>query len=237
MKYPVRILPQKHYKKISDCLSDNFLIRHFILNDDNSQICDCNGQIENKFLFSPTERFGDLSTSLLGIFTIDDIRISLSSEGKTRYGSYCDDKFNLDVPKYPKDFDFDNSGLRKFWTIKIGDIHNQVCSFEKVDSATKSLFTCHVVHTPAKWNFWHFSIRWFLNDDQAYYFEKLKANEITAGNKKRIATAVRVILKNNIQIGIEPRCTIPENYYMTKRKNFANMFFDWIVLHIKNIKS
>ena len=239
MKYPVHILPQKYYKKISNSLYDNFLIRHFILNEENSEICDCNGQIENKFLFHPTEKFGDLSTSVLGVFTIDDIKVNLTSEGKDKYGSYCEGDFNCDVPQYPKDFVFDdNNGLRKFWTIKIGNIHNQTCSFEKVNAVTPSSFTCHVIHTPAKWNFWHFSIRWFLNDDRVYYFEKF--NEITAGNKKRIATSVRALLKENIEIGINQKSNVPEGYYLleeNKSNNFADCILDSVVSLLKKIKT
>lgn len=238
MEYPIHILPRKQYKNISDPLSDNFLIRHFILDNKDTKIYDINNQIENKFLFDPTEKFGDLSTSLLGIFNIDDINVNLTLEGKLKYLAYCNDDFDFDVPSSSDFFIDNNEGLRKFWTVQIKNINNTTHTFVRANETKESTFTCHVLHTPAKWNFWHYSIRWFLNDEQEYYFKKLENKEITSGNKKRIATSVRKILKENVLVNNDIRCEIPSDCYLFKKdlKNFSGKgIFRKLYLYFKNM--
>ena len=234
MEYPTHILPKKHYKNISEILPDNFLIRHFILAKNEELIYDVNGHIENKFLFHPTERFGDLSTSLLGIFNTNDINVDLTPKGKRKYGSYCEGDFTFNIPDHPEDFSIDTSGLRKFWTLKIGNVHNVNSIFSK-SNGTETTFTCHVIHTPAKWNFWHFSIRWFLNDDKEYYFKQLENKQISEGNKRRIATAVRVLLKENIQIEFDQEATVPDNCYLAEK--VENRFIKMGRLFVEKIRN
>ncbi|WP_163444738.1 hypothetical protein [Flavobacterium columnare] len=178
-------------------LSDYYLIRHFDYKDNSIEIHNAFGQIEDKFLFEPTANFGDLSCSLLGVFTQNDIFVELTKEGKMDFADYCNGNFAVSIPEFLYHFNFiQGDEFRKFWTIKIGNINNVEKIFEEANTGIQRIIKCEVLHTPAKWNFWHLSIRWLFEDGE-YYYQKRKRKAITDGNIKRVAAAVRVLLKEN----------------------------------------
>lgn len=192
MIFPLYLLPNIEYKPIECDLSEYFLIRHFEIINPELPIFDVNGLIEDKYLFSPSERLGDLSTSLLSIFSYTDISVALTKWGGLEFGMYCIDDFNSTIPRYLDHFYFSNN--RDFWCINIGEINNQTLKYLHTNGEVENIFHCKIVHTPAKWNFWHFSIRW-LFDDGKYFYELHKEGKVTKGNIKRISNSVRVLLK------------------------------------------
>jgi len=71
------------------------------------------------------------------------------------------------------------------------------------------------MHTPAKWNFWHLSIRWLFEDGE-FYFEKKRDKTITNGNIRRVAAAARVLLKSKLLVSLpEDIKVIDEVNYQT----------------------
>lgn len=194
MIFPLYLLPKVEYKTIDCDLSEYFLIRHFDIIDSELPILDANGLIEDKYLFSPSQRLGDLSTSLLSIFTYDDIPVALTKWGGKEFGMYCENDFTTVIPRYLDHFYFAEN--RNYWRINIGNIHNEPLVYLHSDGDKQNTFHCKVVHTPAKWNFWHFSIRW-LFDDGKYFFELYKEGKVSKGNLKRISNSVRVLMKKH----------------------------------------
>ena len=192
MIFPLYLLPKVEYKSIECDLSEYFLIRHFEISNPELPLFDANGLIEDKYLFSPSDRLGDLSTSLLSIFTYDDIPVALTKWGVKEFGMYCNNDFSTIIPRYLDHFCFTDD--RDFWCINIGKINNEPLVYLHTNGEIENVFHCKIVHTPAKWNFWHFSIRW-LFDDGKYFFELHKEGKVSKGNIKRISNSVRVLLK------------------------------------------
>lgn len=201
MNYPIHILPKLNYKLIECDLSEYYLIRHFDLIDNSSEIFDITGLLQDKYLFDPTHGYNDLSCSLLGIFTHNDVLVKLTAQGVSNFGSYCDGNYDASVPIYNDDFIYVSHELRKFWIIKIGDVNNEVLHFEEANTDTVRKIQCVVMHTPAKWNFWHLSIRWLFEDGE-FYFEKKRDKTITNGNMRRVAAAARVLLKSKLLVSL-----------------------------------
>ncbi|MEQ8426043.1 MAG: hypothetical protein RIA63_15090, partial [Cyclobacteriaceae bacterium] len=117
--------------------------------------------VKQEHICQPRDQVADLSTSLLGVFEIEHLKIELTEEGKRKYNEYCPPDFDAKVPIYKGDYvwNFD----RHFWSISIGDIDNVDVSYQRGDMPFKA--KCLVIHTPMKWNFWHFSIRWRVDDE------------------------------------------------------------------------
>jgi hypothetical protein len=181
-------------------------MRRFDYKDNTFEIVNALDQVEDKFLFEPTSGFGDLSCSLLGIFTPNDFLVNLTPAGNELYGIYCDDNYNITAPVHPDHFSFlDNDGIRRQWNLLIANIKDEKLVFEETTTGKNREITCLVLHTPARWNFWHLSIRWLFDDGECY-FEKKENKTISNGNMKRVSAAARALLKKNAKI------PLPEEY-------------------------
>ncbi len=214
MDYPLHILPNIHCKLIETDLSDFHLLRRFDYKDSTLEIVNALDQVEDKFLFEPTAGFGDLSCSLLGIFTPNDFLIHLSPIGNELYSVYCDGNYDVSAPVYPDHFSFlEDNGIRRHWNLAIKDIKNEKLQIEEANTGKKRVITCLVLHTPAKWNFWHLSIRWQFDDGECY-FEKRANKTITEGNMKRVAAVARALLKKNATI------TMPEKFNIVDETSY-----------------
>lgn len=177
MEYPKRLLPKLHYKKISwHEILKNFYLIHFT---DSKDIKDPETEkLKLEHVVRRTGHLRDYSTNLLGIFLVDDIYWSLQN---CEDGEYYKDEWvegtKVKVPKVPDEFNRDET--RGYFFLRIGDCHNEVVQFE--DSATKySHLVCKVLHTPTNANFWHFSLRWFFDEQELESWSK--------GVKRRMKT-------------------------------------------------
>lgn len=214
MNYPLHILPNIECKLIDADLNAFHLIRRFDYKDNSLNIVNALDQVEDKFLFEPTSGFGDLSCSLLGIFTPNDFLINLTPVGIEFYGVYCDGDYDVSPPIHPDDFIYlEDNGSRRHWCLAIADIKNEKLEIEEANTGIKREITCLVLHTPARWNFWHISIRWMFEDGECY-FEKKANKTITEGNIKRVAAVARALLKRNAKI------TVPEEYTIIEEVDF-----------------
>ena len=165
LTYPSILLPKKNYKFIDCDVSDRFLIR-LINREKNEPIKDALNNIFIKFICSPEALIQDLSTSLLGNYTIDHTRISLTKEGASLFGVYCNPNFEGQPLNNPEQFA--ENPDRLYWVIGIKIINElKAVEITRQNNKTKVLevFNCspYVEHTPTKCNFWHYSVRWKAN--------------------------------------------------------------------------
>lgn len=163
MQYPKKLLPKERYKLILDGLDGAYLIRSTKTKED---LKNESGEIKIEHICSPSENIQDLSTSLLGVFEPSHSYIELTPEGKEVYAKeYCTPDCEVDAPIYETHFDWDES--KGFWFVKIEFIEGQLAEY--INSSPSLKATCSVQHTPMKWNFWHFSIRWRFEDGRFYH--------------------------------------------------------------------
>jgi hypothetical protein len=157
MEFPVLLLPTTERKHIVCDLSDYFLIRY------TERSCeDPTSTISTLDICIQSKDIADLSTSLLSIYKIEHVRLELTKIGKEKFAEYCAP--DLEIEPHPQhEIDFIDNDKRGFWTIRINDIHNQQANFTMGENQEKFTARCVVVHTPTKWNFWHFSIRWLIS--------------------------------------------------------------------------
>jgi hypothetical protein len=201
MNYPIEILPNENRKLISCNVQSHFLIRSTPSSIKSNLIDESTGDIRQTTICSPSEHITDLSTSLLGVYSLNHNQIELTKESKSRLGSYCLPDTNVEPPVYKTDFYLDaNKG---FWTILIGKIFNQSVSYTFGDHPGQ-IFTavCSVVHTPAFWNFWHFSIKWYLNDHNCY-LDEIQDDKLKKKISKRLSGEARAMIAKFAKI-IEP---------------------------------
>lgn len=158
MNYPTEILPASNYKIIDCDISEGFLIRHCPLPEEFDDL----GLPKNRTIVPLPFRMNDLSTSLYGTFNESHNNIKVINKN---YFSDWQVGQSCNIPEYSNDFVLDED--RGFWYINIGNINSQEVEYE----ARKISATCFVVHTPALWNFWHFSIRWYIHEDESFWHD------------------------------------------------------------------
>lgn len=167
MKYPEHLLPQKEYKCIDGDISEFYLIRFIPSKHKDDYWDEDTDTINVRRICSPRENIYDLSTNLLGIYKKDDIYIELTIEGKEIYNHYCEcDEVIQGIPVYEEHFELEKE--RPFFFMKIGDIIDRQASYENPVSRIEYVGNSEVKHTPMKWNFWHFSIRWDIAPEEGF---------------------------------------------------------------------
>lgn len=118
MDYPPSLLPQSNYKLIDCDLEDFCLIRHSHLPQD--ELLDSMGDLKNEVIASGAEKLlPDYSTSLLGVFELDNIKIKVTNSD---YQEYCEPNTEVETPVYQDDFEL--IGNRGYWTIMINAIND-----------------------------------------------------------------------------------------------------------------
>jgi hypothetical protein len=188
MNYPVEILPNPAFKIIDCELSDHFLIRFFNCNDVNDITNPETGQIKIQHICSPAEKIDDLSLSLLGIYRPEHITLNFTVAGKEKYMHYCKPDEAVDVPVF--DTEFNHSSGRFFWCANIKKLNNR--TFDYTRGHDPFIATCLVKHTPMKWNYWHFSLRWSTDLGLLDNLDERQRKNIA----KRIGQAVRVTISH-----------------------------------------
>ena len=205
--YPSKILPSTAYKLIEGDIKEYHLVRFTSTKDSNKLMDLDTGFLEPRHVCSPRENMIDLSTNLLGIFTLSHLDIELTKEGKEEYMIYCDPDETVTIPIYGTHYLLNSD--RGFWVLLIGHIHNTEVKYKI--SAEDYVATCEVIHTPMKWNYWHFSIRWRLDDG---YWNTLDPR----GKKKwsrRLANDARSHIRKFAKIEISEYPEIDQNLYLS----------------------
>ncbi len=203
-------------KKTIDCnISECIIFRNFI-EEEGKPIIDYNtNSINQAYLVSPSARLVDFSTNLYGIFTLDDGLIEIIGERLEYYHQYCEPTETVIVPLFNQDFQRIEN--RKFWYIKVGVLEELEVVYPGAKNSTQFVAECKICHTPMRWNFWHFSIRWLIRPDEEKDFW---LNEIPSNQQKKyikkIVTELRSVLTFNAKLELHNEFeTIPDSEYLT----------------------
>ncbi|NDV16776.1 hypothetical protein GO009_12135 [Muricauda sp. TY007] len=214
-KYPNKLLPKPNFKFIDniDELLQSHFIRYFPVNG-KIPIVDGQDKIDIKLISSPREQIIDLSTSLLGIFTSKDFIFRINRNGIQKgFIEYWDFESTPQTPKYKEDFNHKfNYGC---WSLNPIDVENKSFTFQLNHPGQKSTthqVTCNLIHTPTFSNYWHFSVRWFLDDEDVY--ELSKNGEISKGQVSRLSKIARLFLKEYVSLEIPKTRAINKSLYL-----------------------
>ncbi|HEY4288113.1 MAG TPA: hypothetical protein VGN00_13500 [Puia sp.] len=205
MNYPIEILPSQHRKWIDCPLGDYFLIRHFELKEGEEAIDPETGNIRVKNICSPKENISDLSMSLLGIFTIRHINLKLTQEGRDKYLHYCQPDEVVLPPSH--NIDFSNDANRRFWCISISRLNGKSFNYSRNNSNFSAV--CRVHHTPMRWNFWHFSLRWETDLGPLEEMDERERNKIA----QRLGHSARTIISHFARVEVPTHPVLPTGCY------------------------
>lgn len=230
MKYPIQLLPKKNYKKIDCDFNHLHLVRHIEPKNDDEIIDPETGNIKLTYIADVTRHISDYSTSLLGIFELKHIAIFLTAQGKKLYNADWSPNSEINSPIFNTHFQLNNS--RKYFTIKISNINNKPVLF-MIDGIEKKA-SCFVEHTPMKWNFWHYSIRW-INDNSEYLHEQNEKlfDKPKQGWVRVLSSAARSMLVHYASTNEVDHQIIQKSCY---KQPASNLFFQKISLFLSFIR-
>lgn len=202
MTYPIKLLPKTNRKSITTGIEEKCLIRHFI--PDNEQgVVDDLGLLKDYVIASGGEKqLPDLSTSLFGVFTDNDIIFNVVN---TSLNEPCEPNHNSRTPIFEEDFVITEN--RSYWSILIDKINNQPVEYDGIDFKA----TCSVKHTPTISNFWHFSINWFINSEDKHWDAHDKT--ISTSTKRKLKKETRDFLKLYAKQEVLSHSIIEEEHY------------------------
>jgi hypothetical protein len=205
MDYPVEILPNPQYKLIDCDLSACFLIR---LMDDVSidDIVDSEtGEIRTNYICSPPERISDMSFGLFGIYNARHIQLAFTNAGKAKFMLYCAPDEVVIPPEY--ETEFTNDAKKLYCSLPIQALNNQ--QFFYTRGSDPFIATCLVKHTPVRWNYWHFSLYWKIEEGLLEELEESRRKKIA----KRIGHSVRVELSRLAKLSSPLQPEMPSHCY------------------------
>jgi hypothetical protein len=212
MKYPSEILPSIDRKHIDCDISEYFLIRSTSTKIKSELVNEETGEVVQSAICSPREHIIDLSTSLWGIFNLQHNEVDLTREGKAIYAHYCEPDLSVQPPNYEEHFIFNDT--KGCLVVLINSISNYSVEYYFGDSPEiKRTAICKVIHTPTKWNFWHYSIRWYLPEHQNY-LDELKDDKLRNKIIKRLSGEARAVLARNFAISVPESTEIKDSCYM-----------------------
>jgi hypothetical protein len=209
--YPTEILPNPSRKLISCNIQEHYLIRSTNTSVLSDLIDEDTGDLKQTHICSPSGRITDLSTSLFGIFNLTHNNIELTADKKKHLGAYCEPDCAVEVPIYEIDFYFNEN--RGYWTVPIDKIQDETVEYF-IGNKPNEIFSaiCKVIHTPAIWNFWHFSVRWYLVEHQCY-LDSMTDEKLKSKITKRLSGNARAMLAKFAKV-IEPTgILLPESCY------------------------
>lgn len=145
---------------------------------------------------------------LLGHFLKEHIRIKFTNEHKARLSGYCDPDNNSEIPQFPDEFEvIDN---RKFWAMQVSDftlLQNIVFGPENARKVARAYYK----HTPTVGNFWHFSVRWKVDDLD------IETADLTVNERKNLAQKIgskaRAVIMNFAVVDLEDQPGIDNAQY------------------------
>lgn len=196
MLYPERLLPQARFYTINHDLRDidAWLIRY----TDHRDILDPHsGHLLPSCVAPQTNHLHDLSTSLLGVFTIGDIVWQIVGDNKPYFIGLWKSGETVQTPVFEQDFV--QSSERGFFLLRVADLNGQQIKYN-VSENDNLTAVCRVLHTPIRANFWHFSVRWFTLEGDV-----MKQN---GSWKRRLLTSCRALICQFARFE-EPDCILP----------------------------
>lgn len=212
MDYPIEILPQSD-RKLFACSTNPFLLIRATPTSKVEELIDESTQeILQKTICTPKEQISDLSTSLFGIFNTTHNKIELIGDRKNIFSSYCDPDAIVEAPVFNLDFSINEN--KGFWTVQISNIQDTEIKYTLDNDTDKNkVAKCKVMHSPTCWNYWHFSIRWYLKEFNCFLNE-LEDLSLKKRITKRISTDARAILARFANIKQPDLIKIPHTCYL-----------------------
>jgi hypothetical protein len=205
MEYPKEILPNTEYKTIDCNIADKFLLRLTTTNKIEEIIDQETGKISIQQICSPTERIDDLSLSLYGVYNTTHISLEFTQEGKQKYMHYCAPDEPVDLPVFEEDFH--NDAQRLCWCAEIRKLDNIPFPFTMGEDPFTA--TCQVVHTPMRWNYWHFSLRWRTDAGDLEDMDDKQRKKVF----RRIGHSVRTIISHFASLELPALSELPKECY------------------------
>jgi len=141
----------------------------------------------------------DLSTNLLGIFTLQDIYIKVNNENLLELWVEGDDVAH----EFKEPFDFELKPERGYFYFNVHD----VLDLEIPGGISGIPVNFCVIHTPIKANFWHFSIRVFSEGVEVSQLD------ISKTRKTKIWKGVKDFLIGKAFVGSNDYKILPEICY------------------------
>lgn len=187
MQYPVHILPQPNFRRITNIhLLHNYHLIHFTETKDNLGV---DNKVREDCIVRHTDHLRDFSNSLLGTFEIEDIYLELSKgEFKNYFNADWIEGTTLErTPRFNEDFVV-NKG-RGFFFLSISECNDYEVNYSDGSNVNP---VCKVLHTPTNSNFWHVSIRWFNNGQD---ISELEERQRRKPEIKRILTAAKAFIQ------------------------------------------
>lgn len=193
MNYPIEILPNPYRKLFTCAFQQHRIIRaikespQYQLPKNRNDIGDSKtNHIKEQYVCSPSHQIADLSVSLYGIFKNLHNEIELESTGKDIYNKDCSADEQIKPPIFKEHF---LMIPRLYWWMEAEKMHLQTIPL--IYNGTEYTVRCHIVHSPMKWNFWHFSFRWEI--EGLGYLHQLEANL-----KKKLTDKIKKIGKGQV---------------------------------------
>ena len=210
MIYPIELLPKSIWKYFECDINRYYLIRRTNSLNQSTYWDKETDSLKTDAVCSPREHIQDLSCNLLGIYTYHHIFLQITETGKEKgFEDYCGADYNAILPVYEEDFVLYKD--RGFWMIAINKIQNLKVTYIR-NNNQNDVFTAtgYVKHTPTQSNFWHFSLRWKIGDEEVENMED--------GEKRKVARAIsntaRVTIAQFAQIETPPVVKIPDECYI-----------------------
>lgn len=196
VNYPKNILP--HDKRLLltiDDILDGKLIR---FTEENPYYDDEFG-IYNKAIANPSfTHMPDLSCSLLSNEGFKKEYITLKIINPD-FLEYCNPNTSVEIPIFEKDYEI-NQNRFPYYLI-MSEIHNLQISYKKNEDLYEA--TCYVNHTPMKWNYWHFSVNWFINSEDEYWHKLPEEIKKKTWSKERLAHSTRDLIRAKAIVNLD----------------------------------
>jgi len=176
-----------HFKRIEADLSAYFLCRTI---NDSRLVALVNGMYSDEMLCAENKELFDYSTNLLGVFLPQDSKIVLIGDNRKHFYAYWDFAEEVSIPVFGQDFEIDEH--RDCFFFPVSSLHQKIrVPFQRPPKDSDEILTAHVVHTPTRSNYWHFSVCW---KDEKGDFEKYKGSAW----QKRISSTMLAYLQEHI---------------------------------------
>lgn len=206
MTYPEHLLPKPDYRIIRwrDDLRRYYLLRTV----PSPEVIDPDlGKVRARWFDEISrEQFKDYSTNLLSIFTTKDAAIQwIKNERKAYLTGYWMENETVNPPTQD-DFIFLQQFGYFFFLIDAIQDFPQPVAVPRLPAYTQT--RCYILHTPTRSNFWHFSVKW-----------KVEQEDITAAftekERRNLLGLIRSFLAENAIVELPDYVppTVPEYWY------------------------
>lgn len=202
-RYPLNLLPKESFKNIQfDHVAEIRLL--LVRVTSNKNILDENGQIHSEHICIQTDHLKDYSTNLFGVYNEEHVAIEWLKTDNVKSSDFFDIWENRSICQEPiLNVHFCINQEQGLFFLKTSDFHNK----EVKHTTSQDIFSSKVIHTPTKSNFWHCSIRWYING--------VDSVEKTKSQRRSIHTIARTMIsiKGKTEINISDYSVLSPEYY------------------------